>query len=73
MPVIPALVGGLKIGRSWSRWAWAKSETLSQKISKAKRAGDVAQAVEHLPCKPVETPELKKKQKGERCLIDTER
>jgi hypothetical protein len=42
--------GKHKTGRSWSRSAWSKSETPS-KITRAKRAGGMAQAVKHLPSK----------------------
>jgi hypothetical protein len=42
----------LKIGEGqWFRLAWAKKRDPTSKITKAKRAGDRAQVVEHLPCK----------------------
>jgi hypothetical protein len=40
-----------KTGDLWSRLASAKSKTLSPKITRAKRAGGMAQAVEHLSSK----------------------
>jgi hypothetical protein len=40
-----------KMGGSQFRPPWAKRETLSLKITRAKRAGGMAEAVEHLPCK----------------------
>jgi hypothetical protein len=43
----PSDGGKHKIGGSWSKLAWTKSETLIR----AKRAGDVAQAVKYLPSK----------------------
>jgi hypothetical protein len=38
-----------KIGGSQSRQAWAKSKTLPSNITRAKKAGGVAQVVDHLP------------------------
>jgi hypothetical protein len=35
----------------WSRPAWAKSKVLALKVSRAKKAGGMAGAVECLPCK----------------------
>jgi hypothetical protein len=39
----------LKIGGSWSRLAWTKSETLSWETQHKKGAGGIDQPVEHLP------------------------
>jgi hypothetical protein len=64
----PSYDGRLEIGGPWSRPAWAKSETLYSKITKAKRAGGVAQAAEYLPhkCQALSTnPTITKKRERE--------
>jgi hypothetical protein len=47
----PSYGGKPKIGRLWSRAAWAKKQNLIFKVARVKRAGSVDQAVEHLPSK----------------------
>jgi hypothetical protein len=55
----PSEQGKHKIGRLWSRLAWAKRETPISKITRVKRAGRVAQMVGCLSSNP--SPAKKKK------------
>jgi hypothetical protein len=59
----PRYYGGkYKIGRLWSRLAWRKQDSIS-KITRAKRAGHITQAVETLPSEWVQTPIVSNKTK----------
>jgi hypothetical protein len=50
----PSYLGGRGRRIEAQGWSRQKHESLSEKPTKAKRAGDMTQVVEHLPSKPTQ-------------------